>query len=288
MKYLTKILLILLFVGCSSEIRYLDIISTKNGDYKLYIIPYSRFGMDSPLAINNAPIDRPILIDNQETLKQMSADWVLNKTSFPPQLKTRYLIFLQDNQDTILFTWLDETYKYLLYSNKNPLAFNDSLIFKYSFSFKYLDGYDLILYDVSKARLLRNEIISRGGLITQHNSYNSYWIDHDGEYKLQRLRGNIKPTIPYEKMEKITDKELLSDNYSISGASISLDSDSIMIKISADSNFIDFIPKDYSVLGDFVKYDSAQFSCIGLTREEIEMISDKYDIQIEKIEVLKY
>lgn len=288
MKHLTKILLILLLFGCSSEIRYLDIISSKPGDYKLYIIPYSSFGFDSSVPDSLPLIDRPILIDNQETLKQMSADWILNKTSFPPQLKTKYLIFLQNNKDTVLFPWLDETYNYLLYSNKNPLTFKDSLIFKYSSSFIYLEGYDLKLSDVNNARILRNEIINKGGLITPNNSGSTHWIENDGEYQLKRLRGKIKPTIPYYKMRKILDSELLSDDYEISGSHINLYSDSITVTIAADSNFIDYIPENYKVVGEYVKYDSAGFSCIGLTRKEIEMISNKHNIEIEKIEDLKY
>ncbi len=61
-------------------------------------------------------------------------------------------------------------------TSKTPLAFDDFLIFKYSSSFKYLEGYDLELYDISKARLLRNEIINKGRVITQHTSYNSHRI----------------------------------------------------------------------------------------------------------------
>lgn len=277
LKLSSYLLISLVIVGCSREHRILEVIDSQKDTYKLYILPLNKSAVDSSFYEDHFSITRPILIDDQKILKLMKKDWVLTESTVPAEKSIRYKLILYDDNKPVLFTWLDEKYKILIWEDE-LLTFDDSLLFKYKDSFTYLPEFDLSIKDVESARVFRSSIVDAGGLILNNPKNQSYWEKYDGKYELRRSKNDLKPSRQIGKLrEKIKDDFSKNEFYLI-GFEFDFESDSMTVEISSDSTFIEFIPESYKAVGSFIKFDSIKFSCVGLEKSEIEKIAEQNKI----------
>ncbi|MCF8296832.1 MAG: hypothetical protein K9H48_15735 [Melioribacteraceae bacterium] len=242
----------LIIFSCSqNRIKVFNKVQVNRNNYSLYFI---NIGNDTSKQLQQK-YDYPFYIDDQNVIKEMSDEWVLNVRNIPVEKKIIYKILLFDKDKLIQEVWLDSKYKTAIWGDE-LLFFSDTLLDKYKSYFKTLFTKSVIFENVNEARAFYQKLEYTNMPYYLTTSGYKYWLKYDGKYTLKRFSDELKPERNVGKIRRKITADFTNQEFELIDYNFNTTNDTIFIQISADSSYIDFIPPRYFIVENYKQYDS--------------------------------
>ena len=173
-------LLSLSLIICSCSQNRVKVLNKVQGDRNNYLLYFIKIGNDTSIQVQT-DYNHPFYIDDQNVIKKMSDEWVLNVRDIPAGKNIIYKILLFYKDKIIQEVWLDSKYKTAICENE-LLFFSDSLLDKHKNNFKYLHTKIITFENAKEAREFYQNLKDMNIPYYLTSDGYKYWLKYNGKY----------------------------------------------------------------------------------------------------------